>query len=159
MVSESEKYGAARSGFGAPDYASAAWRAGDLERSRLQREDAAARNRASMPQTSTGTDSGYSGATYSESSGGGFTFFAVLAFVVASIFGIGETAEYFFPHIRHEILPYVGPDGMVSKNVFFGILVTLLTIIGVLIRSVLRWVLGIGLAVALVGGIVSLFFL
>jgi len=110
-----------------------------------------------MPQTSTGTDSGYSGATYSESSGGGFTFFAVLAFVVASIYGIGETTKYFFPHIRHEILPYVGPDGLVSKNVFLGTLITLLTIIGILIRNILRWVLGIGLAVALVGAIVSLY--
>jgi len=32
MTTESEKYSRGASGFGAPDYASPAWRAGDLER-------------------------------------------------------------------------------------------------------------------------------
>jgi len=157
LVTESENYAAGRSGIGGVDYASSAWRAGDLERSRVERENAAARNQASLVRATTGVNSGSSSGTYSESSGGGFTFFSILAFVVAGFFAIGETTEYFFPNIRHEILPYVGPDGLVSKNVFFLILTALLATIGFLIRRILRWVVGIGIAVAIAGGVVRLF--
>lgn len=156
MKSESENYAAGCSGIGGIDYASPAWRAGDLERARLQRESAAAMSRASLAHTTTATGSGSSGGTYSESSGGGFTIFSILAFVVAGFFGIAETVEYFVPNIRQEILPYIGPEGLVSKTVFFWMLVALLATIGFLIRRILRWVFGIGIAVAIVGGIARL---
>ncbi len=68
MTSDSENYTAGRSGVGGVNYASAAWRAGDLERARIQRENAAAMNQASAATTSTSSNG-----TYSVSSGGGFT--------------------------------------------------------------------------------------
>lgn len=158
MVSESEKYGAGLSGYGGVDYASASWRAGDLERARLQRQATDARNRApTLEREKTEARNPAASGTYSESSRSGFTVFAVLAFVVAGFYGIGETVEYFIPNVRQEMLPYIGPDGFVSRNVFFLILVASLSTIGFLLRKILRWVLGIGIALALVGGAISLF--
>ena len=51
MENEGEKYSRGASGFGAPDFASPAWRAGDSERQRLQQE----KNNAFS--TSSGTNS------------------------------------------------------------------------------------------------------
>ncbi len=155
MVSESENYSAGRSGIGGVNYASAAWRAGDLERARLQRESEAALRRPAMVGNSASSNGTYSG-TYSDSSGGGFTFFSVLVFVVASVYGLHAGVQYFVPDVEQQILPYVGPDGLVSKNVFFWTIIAVLTTIGILIRKILRWALGLGLVAAVVGGVVSL---
>lgn len=51
MENESEKYSRGTSGFGAPDYSSPAWRAGDSERQRLQQE----KNNASSTSSSSGS--------------------------------------------------------------------------------------------------------
>jgi len=155
VVSESQKYTAGRSGFGGADYASAAWRAGDLERSRLQQESEAARRQSAVAGGAAPSSGAYN-STYSGSSGGGFTFFSVVVFVVASVYGLGVGVPHFVPNIEQQILPYVGPDGLVSKNVFFWTIIAILTTIGILIRKILRWVLGLGLAAAIVGGVVSL---
>jgi len=155
VVSESQNYAAGLSGVGGVDYASSAWRAGDLERSRLQREREAALRQPAVVDSSTsssGTDSG----TYSESSGAGFTFFSILVFVVASVYGLHAGVQHFFPDIEQQIYPYVGPDGLISKNVFAWTIIAVLTTVGILIRKILRWVLGLGLVVAVVGGVVSL---
>lgn len=165
MVSESENYAAGRSGVGGANYASAGWRAGDLERARLQRENAAARNQASLPQPATSSSSTYSatqhatssGGTYSDSGGGGFTFFSVLVFVAGTFYGIVTAMDFFIPNIRQTILPYIGPEGIVSKNVFFWGVVAILTVVGVLIRRILRWIVGAGILIAIVIGIVRLY--
>lgn len=156
MVSESQNYTAGRSGVGGVNYASAAWRAGDLERARIQREEAAARNQASESQVASSTSFSSSSGNYSESIGRGFTLASVFVFVVAGFYGIGVGVEYLIPDIEQKILPYVGPEGLVSKNAFFWIVAVFLTIVGILFRKVIRWVVGIGLVVAIVIGIASL---
>ena len=49
MENEGEKYSRGSSGFGAPDFSSPAWRAGDLERQRLEQEKNNASSTSSSP--------------------------------------------------------------------------------------------------------------
>jgi len=57
MENEGEKYSRGASGFGAPDYASPAWRAGDMERQRLQRDKSNASGASSSSDSASGTSS------------------------------------------------------------------------------------------------------
>ena len=152
MSTESEKYSQGLSGVGAPNYTSPAWRAGDLERSRKQLENEAARRNSSVLPPSSSTSS-----IRSESTGGGFTFFSVIVFVIACIYGLNVGGQHLAPGAEQQLTQYIGPHGLVSKNVFFWSLVTFFLIIGILIRKILRWVVGIGILVLIVGGVISLF--
>ena len=141
-------YQKGQSGQGAPSYTSAAWRAGDSERQRKISE--AAIKRSSVAQPTSGSQSVSAGNNYSESTSGFYTFFSIVVFVVACIFGVGEGIQYLPSNIQQQIDQYIGPQGLVSRNTSFWLLAVILVVVGVLTRKVLRWLVGFGILAGIV---------
>jgi len=127
MPNESENYSRGASGFGAPDYASPAWRAGDLERQRLQQE----KNQGTSSQYQNSV-SQYSGSTND------IFGFPILIFMALSTWGVVEINSYF--NIADSMVV-----GVISLVVFY--------IIGIFIRNILLVAFSIGIVVALISGL------
>ncbi len=120
---------------------------------RLQRESQERQYRQlneNRQQTGQGSVQGQSAGTYSatgdatESDGSGYTVFCVLAFIGAAIYGLTFIDTVLSGEALKTLKQSIGPDGVISKNVFFWSYVATVTVIGILIRKILRWVIGLG---------------
>ena len=129
---------------------------------RLQRENQERQYRQlndSRQQPGQGSVQGQSTGTYSatgsakESDGSGYTVFCVLAFVGAAIYAFTFIETVFSAEALEKLKQYIGPDGVVSGNVFFWSYVATVTVIGILIRKLLRWLIGLGILSGIAWGI------
>ena len=59
------------------------------------------------------------------------------------------------PSAELQLKQYIGPNGTVSVNAFFGISLTVFSVIGFLLRNVLAWIVGIGILTLIAVGIMS----
>jgi len=128
---------------------------------RLQRESQERQHRQlnENQQPGQGSVQGEYAGTYSaaddavESDGSGYTVFCVLAFIGAAIYGITFIETVLPAEALKTLKQFIGPDGVISGEVFFWSYVATVAVIGILIRKILRWLIGLGLLSGIAWGI------
>ena len=131
------EYGRGLSGQGGANYGSAAWRAGDLERQRLE-------NINRLKSTSSSNTIGSSTTIPGSGEPGilGTIFWYIFnfgLFALLFLYGFYKLAQV--PEIGHLITtglePYIGDGKLITEEVFTGILIAISIIIGFFIRRFL----------------------
>ncbi len=129
---------------------------------RLQRESQERQYRQlneNNQQPAQGSVQAQSAGTYSatgdaiKSDGVGYTIFCVLAFIGTAIYGLTFIDTVLTAEDLKTLEQYIGADGVVSGDVFAWSYIATVTVIGILIRKILRWVIGLGILLGIVWGI------